>query len=274
MFISPQALTKQIGLLEEEIGGILFVRNATGITLTPLGETAYAKLRIAADNFDKAFALVQETAQHIKPQINIGIFSALPQDELVSPLLSFLIANYSDYQIGIELIEMSEGRKKLLEGKIDMLLTNTHTEDTWENCDRYSFGQSEAKVIVSLVHPLSMKSEITVEDMKQYEFLKMDASNSTYVVPKQQTFYENIPCKGIKNVANFNTLLTMLKQENAFAVVPMVFANFQQAQLKSFDYPGKAIVFNTALIVRKNTQLSVFNQIVQDVVEEFELKQF
>lgn len=45
MFISAQALTKQIGLLEDELGGKLFVRSYKGITLTPLGEYAQLKFK-------------------------------------------------------------------------------------------------------------------------------------------------------------------------------------------------------------------------------------
>lgn len=168
---------------------------------------------------------------------------------------------------------VSQRPQKLLSGKLDMFLTNTHTEEIWDSCRIFSYGSCEAKVIVSLLHPLSIKSQVTVEDLKQYTFLKMEPGHSNYAVPLQQSFYENIPCRDISHVLNFNTLLTLLAQGDSFAVAPLVFSKADLSKIKSFDYPGKSITFHTALICRNNPEKGNLNTIIQEIVEDFELKE-
>ena len=236
MYVSSQALTKQIGLLEEELGGKLFERSPQGVSLTRLGEYAFQKFgKIDADLNDTVEEL-KLRARDNKERINIGIFSSLPQEALVTPIVSFLLASFPNYQIGLDLINLHEGKKMLHEGKIDILLTNTHEEDDWSGYRCFSFAEHEAKVIVSLRHPWMVKNEITIEDMKQEVFLKMKMENEFYTVPADQSFYENIPCKSVQQVSNFDTMFTLLQQGESFAVFPMAFTHMDLAKIKCFDY--------------------------------------
>lgn len=272
MFVSPQALTKQIGSLEAELGGKLFARSPQGVKLTSFGELARQKLMPLTREFDQTIEELKAFAKDDKVRMTIGIFSALPREELVTPLVSFLLASYPDYQISLEMIELEEGRKKLLDGKLDLLLTNAHEQDNLFGYECLSFGEHEVKVVVSLAHPWVMKDAVTVEDLKSETFLKMEMEDDHYMVPPEQNFYLNIPCKNVRNVSNFNTLLLLLRQSAGFGVIPMVFMNMEQAQVKSFDYPGKPLKFHTALIYNKNNPLEGLAQIAEDLAEEFDLK--
>lgn len=272
MYVSPQALTKQIGLLEEELGGRLFERSPKGIRLTRLGEAAQQRLGKADEEFQSALNEIKLLAHNSKEQLRIGIFSALPQDTMVTPLVSFLLSSFPQYQIALELIALNEGRKLLMEGKIDIFLTNTHEEDDWEGYQCLSFGEYDTKVIVSLRHPWAVKEHITVEDMKQETFLKMIMDNSCYTVCKEESFYENIPCRNIQSVANFDTLYALLQQGKAFAVFPLAFLYMDRAKIKAFDFPGRTLVFHTALVYSLSNPLVGLNEVVHELEEEFDLK--
>lgn len=274
MYVSPQALTKQIGLLEEELGGKLFDRSPQGAALTRLGEYAFHELGKIHDDLNNAMEELKIRAQDDKERINIGIFSALPQETLVTPIVSFLLTSFPNYQIGLDLIDLGEGRKLLGEGKIDLLLTNTHEEDDWSGYRRLSFGEYETKVIVSLRHPWAIKETITAEDMRQETFLKMKADNHSYTVPPKQSFYENIPCKSVQSVNNFDTLFTLLQQGKAFAVFPLAFIHMDVARIKSFDFPGRRFLYHTALIYHPGNSLAGLDAVVTEFMEEFDLQEF
>ena len=271
MYVSPQALSKQIGLLEEELGGRLFERSSQGIVLTSLGE--YARQRFSKIDRDLTDAVeeLQLRAGDKKERIHIGIFSALPQDSLVTPLVTFILGTLSNYQIGLDLLDLKEGKQLLLEGKIDLLLTNTHEEDDWGSCRCLSFGEHEARVIVSLLHPWAIKDSITEEDMRRETFLKMDAESDHYTVSPENSFYENIPCREVLRVTNFETLYALLQQGNAFAVFPLAFVNMDRAKIKSFPFPGRNFLFHTALIYNPDSRLKGLEQIVREIQEEFDL---
>ena len=78
MYISPQALAKQISLLEEELGGALFVRTSQGVSLTGLGEAARKKFLKIDQELHDATEELKLRAREQKERIHIGIFSALP----------------------------------------------------------------------------------------------------------------------------------------------------------------------------------------------------
>lgn len=272
MFVSAQALTKQISLLEKEIGGKLFERSPQGIVLTSLGEFARKRFEKIDHEMEVTFDELKLQAIDHKDRINVGIFSALPQESLVTPMVSFLLACFPNYQISLNLVDLEEGRKLLMDGKVDILLTNTHEEDNWNHYRCLSFNEHEARIMVSLRHPWAVKDEITVEDMRQQTFLKMNMNYEYYKVPPKQSFYENIPCKNIQRVANFDTMFALLQQGDSFAVFPMAFMNMDIAKIKSFKYPGRTFTFRTALIYNPNSSLKGIEGIIKEIEEAFDLK--
>lgn len=271
LYISPQALTKQITVLEDELGGKLFDRSHQGTILTQFGAYAYQKLQALETDYCSTINDLKIRAKDQKPRINIGIFSALPREKIVSPLVSFLLASYPEYQISLDLIELDEGRRALGEGKIDLLLTNIHEEDDLKDCRALVFEEHPAEVVVSLVHPWAIRNTVTREDMEQETFLKMVMDDRHYTVPAAQSFYGNIPCKSVKYVSNFETMLVLMGQGEGFAVMPMAFHGLEDAKVKSFPFPGKTEMFYTALVYNLHNPLQGLGKIVEDLRDEFDL---
>lgn len=273
MYVSPQALTKQIGLLEDELGGILFDRSPQGVKLTAFGEYALERLKKLDADYNDTMEELRVRARDHKVRMNIGIFSSLPQETLVTPIISFLLGAYPNHQISLDLVDLHEGRELLLNGKLDFFLTNTHEEDDWDDNRCLSFEEHEAKIIVSWLHPWAVKNRITIEDMKKETFLKMDMGAGHYTVQAEKSFYKNIPCKDIRQVGNFDTMYALLQQGDAFAVFPKAFAYMDQARIKYFDYPGRALRFFTALIYNPHRSLRELDGVVDEIQEEFELSE-
>ena len=95
----------------------------------------------------------------------------------------------------------------------------------------------------------------------------MDADH--YTVPWEESFYRNIPCDKVIEVSNFQTMMVMLGQGAGFAVFPMAFTRMDQAQVKSFDYPGTPLRFEMALLYHPESRIPGLSRIVQGIREEF-----
>ena len=273
LFITPQALAKQIEILEDEIGGKLLERSPKGITLTKLGEYAYRKFSKIDQELIDILDDLKMRSQTTNNKLNIGIFSPLPQDSFVTPMLSFILATYPDYQINLNMIDLFEGKKLIDEGKIDIWLTNIHDQDTFEHCRILTYKKFPAEIVVSLRHPWALKDRITMDDMMKAPFLKMDNSHSAYNISHEKSFYDHIPCKKVQKVSNFETMFTLLQQGEHFAVFPMFFSNMDTAKLKSFPYPGMPLNFYASLVYREDNPLQGFMELINDLKEEFELKE-
>lgn len=270
LYVSPQALSKQIAALEAALGGKLFSRTARGVALTGLGDYALRKLGRVTRDFEAALEAVRDYAGSGKEQVNIGIFSALPRENLVLPLVSFLLASYPDRQFRLEMIELSEGLRQFFAGKLDLLLTNTHEQDDFSGYERLSFGSYEARVVVSLVHPWAIREGVTAEDLRREPFIKMRMENDHYSVPAESSFYENVPCSRVVEAGNFETMMVLLGQGAGFAVFPLAFMDMDRAKIKSFPYPGGGIRFTTALLYRPAAR-GALAEIVSGIREHFGL---
>ncbi len=271
LYLSPQALMKQVSLLEDELGGALLLRSPQGVRLTPLGEAAQRELARLMQDCDKTIASLRRLSQENGDRVRIGIFSALPQAQITTPFVALLLAN--GYHLELELLNTDVGKKKLLSGEIDLLLTHIHEEERWDGCRRLSFQSFEAQVCVSLCHPWVMKEQLTPEDLAKEAFIKMQADNSNYTVPAGQGFYDRIPCREIIPVHNFETMLALLEQCSGFAVFPMFFSNMEHTHYKAFPYPGPPLRFDLCLVFREALQNSAALRAVQVVREEYALSE-
>ena len=270
-YVSAQALTKQINILEDELGGKLFFRSPQGVTLTPLGVFAREKYSYVEELLTDATRQVKEYARSNKKLLRVGIFSALPKDDVIFPVVAWLLTSCPNYQVNLEMIELEEGRHKLTDRKLDLLLTNIHEEDNISGFSAYAFARHDTKVVVSLRHPWAAKETVTADDMKSQPFIKMQVDNDHYRVPAEESFYQTVPCQKIIPARNFETMMILLQQCAGFAVFPMIFSNMDAAKMKAFDYPGRNFTCYTALLVRSDQQENRLNNLIGELAAEFRL---
>lgn len=271
LFLSPQALMKQVGLLEARLGGKLLERSARGVKLTPFGSAALPKLaKLRRESDETVDALRREAAGGDKT-VKIGIFSALPKEQMITPFVTFLLGHFPSYHLGLELMTGEEGRQKLESGQIDLLLTHIHEEERWDGFERLVFQSFPAQVCVSLMHAWTMKDKVTREDLAGETLIRLQPERPVYAVPRNESFYETIPCKNAVNVRNFDTMVALLEQGGAFAVFPMFFSNMEHMHYKAFPYPGRQLLFYMCLVSRPDRRGEAAEAIIQAAREEYGL---
>lgn len=267
LYISPQAMTKQIGILEEEIGAKMLERTPQGVRLTDFGRYANEEFQKVVDHVERVMRELRQKAVQTKNVINIGIFTGYAHEDVVSPMLSLLMTQYPQYLIQLQMVDVMEGRKLFFDGELDLLLTYSHEEESWGESRVFAFSSGEPKVMVSMRHPWVMKDRLTLEDLAAERFLKMKTNNIHYRIQVEDSFYANIPNKETVEVSNSDTLYVMLQQGNGFSVFPENQAS-KKEKLKTFDYPGKAIQYYQILVYHPNPEME---EIVTRIREEFEL---
>ena len=75
LFVSPQAISKGVQVLERSIGVGLFERGPNGIALTPFGETFYEEAKTVLDSLERLQNMAARYQQEHAASLTVGIHS-------------------------------------------------------------------------------------------------------------------------------------------------------------------------------------------------------
>lgn len=246
LYISRQALAKQIALFEEELGVVLFERNTRKISLTKEGQEAYKRLFRANAEMEKALESVRSLGmQAQRPKIKVGFFMDI-QRSIITNITKYIGEVFPDITFEPIMYEMFELRNSLLQGKIDLCITNTTEDELWDRCGKFVMGKYPAQVLVSSTHPWAMKKSVSVDDMLQEEFVMLKDE-----VVDLEGFFENIPCKRQVWMPNMDSIMLRLNQGRGFAVAFKYTNNFGTEGMIGFPVPDSDVKLEISCLWHK-----------------------
>ena len=233
--ISSQALTKQIHLLEEELGTRLFNRTTRSVSLTEDGLLCREKFRPLKMQYDQTLSEVEEAIAQKKKQIRLSFFPPLPRNTFLNRIIAALVSEFGDMDFQIATNTMDGLRDTLKEGKIDLVLTNAHDFEDWSGCSRIVFKKAPAMIVVSPNHPWVKegKTAITAEDMEASTIVLIEKQEPYEV----NSFYGHVKTKQRIMVSDFDAMLIELQKAKGFAVFPMAFNDMEHTDFVCFDLP-------------------------------------
>ena len=231
--ISTSALSRQIALLEDELGGELFKRTTKSVQLTENGRLAYKEFQDIKQNWDNAVNRLQEQFILNPGTLTVGFFYILPKPTCVNPILLELSSKFPNYRIKLISGEMSELHRMLLDREVDFLITGTNDAEDWSGCQILKYKSFPFKIAVSPSHPWSTKKEISITDIEEGSILLLD--DNKYLL--NDCVYNRIKTKEVIRVTDFNALLSSLEFGKQFSIFPQQFNGVSEVKLKFFDLP-------------------------------------
>lgn len=265
LYISPQALSKQISRLEEELGGQLFVSTTRKVELTDFGRFVQNQFAEVICEYDRACAAVEQYHHQCPDTIKIAFFQAISKNEVIHPLVQYLQA--ANPALKVELIggEIDEVIVWLREGCADLLVTNIHEFERWDGMEIISFMTAPAQVIVSMYHPWVIKESITCEDMRQYPILLLKREKQL----EEDSFYRRVKSHGRHYAPNFSSLLANIENDDHYAVFPRIFESMRWDKYKYFDLPEEyRFSFSMVAMYRKDSRFKNLFKILKHLASE------
>lgn len=251
--ITPQALTKQISLLEEELGAKLFDRTTRSVKLTRTGMKCLQKFSYLKSVYDDTLESVRQTISQETMLIKMGIFSPLPRNELVFPVLEAISEAFPNVELEIYADDMDSLKEGLYTGKYDLCITNAHDYQNWIGYDRVNFKVTPAKIVVSANHKWARqgKKRITEEDMASESILLLEVNNAQ----EKDSFYRIVKTGERHYVRDFDSMLMMLNVGHSYAVFPPVFNDFVGSNVVTYPLPDRyAFNYRTMCACHKSNQ--------------------
>jgi len=171
LYISANAVMKQINLLERNIGFPLFERTHTGLKLTASGKSFYKDAKYIIQYSKEAIT----RASQIKDEhaIRLGVSFTTPVDYIMD-----LWNQMNDQSLKLELVSFEntpENAKEIMKNfgqKMDIVAgIYSHNLLKERNCLALKLYESPLALAIPRTHPLASKDEITIEDIKEETLL-------------------------------------------------------------------------------------------------------
>ncbi len=235
--ISSQALTKQINILEDELGTKLFERTTRSVALTEDGEMCRNQFANLKAHYDETLRAVKSAVSDKHALIRIGIFAALPKNNLLNPIMQDLTNEFPDIDFDITTNNMDGLRDDVKNGMIDLAITNAHDFEDWQGCDRINFAVFPAQIVVSEKHSWvkDKKKKISSKDMEDADILLM-IKHGPY---EFNSFYQKVKTKKRNMSPDFDSMMMRLETGKEFAVFPRAFNDMENSKFVYYALPDE-----------------------------------
>ncbi|MCR5667303.1 MAG: LysR family transcriptional regulator [Eubacterium sp.] len=247
LFISQPALSKQMTLLEKEIGAVLFIRATNGIVLTEAG-SEFAKdckkiLNLIEDSVEKAKRIHEKEPNEIR----IGLFDGMVIDDFMPDLYGFWDKNTSGKEIIISRNSMQDNFEKLENDKLDMVVCisekNKVKLNLKEGYEKLFLTSRKGAFIYSAKLPCVKKSGFTITDLKNEKLLSVKRKDLAGIFGgKIEHVGVNVATKmfgekpEIEEVENILSLMTNIKYGKGYTILSKLVADTDPSLL-SYELP-------------------------------------
>ena len=237
--ISAPALTKQIKLLEEELGMQLFERTTRSVSLTEEGVICFNQFSNLKAHYDEVMGMLSDVVRMKSKIVRIGFFTPLPKEEFVNPLIHALSTQFPEIDFHISTDQIDDLKEQVKNGDIDIAITNSNDFHDWIGCERVIFKTMPAEIVISEEHLWARegKKQIRKEDMEAGDILLLLKKGSY----EFNSFYAKVKTRTRTIVPDFETMLIELEKGKCFAVFPRIFDNQQRSRFLFFDLPEEFV---------------------------------
>jgi len=178
LHISQSAITRQIQLLEHDLGGRVLERTSAGIHPTSGGHALADKARDLLGGYDSVMAEVRSLVRGEADRLRIGYVASAVQ-EYLGPALRVLRRTYP--KLKVKMLDQTPGEMiiALRQGEIDLALTGHGVDLLSRDFYTHKLASVPSLVALPLDHRLASQKQISISQLKNESFVR--ASDS--VVP-------------------------------------------------------------------------------------------
>jgi molybdate transport repressor ModE-like protein len=170
LHISQSAITRQIQLLEHDLGGRVLERTSTGVRPTSGGHTLAQRAKALLADYDSVMAEVRRLVRGESDRLRIGYVASAVQ-EYLGPALAKLRRAYP--KLKVKMLDQTPGEMiiALRRGEIDLALTG-HGVDLLSR-DFYTHKLASIPSVVALPfdHQLASLKQIHISELKGESFV-------------------------------------------------------------------------------------------------------
>ena len=175
LHISQSAITRQIQLLEHDLGGQILERTSSGVRPTSGGQALAGKARGLLADYDSVMAEIRRLVRGESDRLRIGYLASAMQ-EYLGPALAEVRRAYPELKI--KMLDQTPGEilTALRSGEIDLALTIGCADLLSRDFYTRKLASVPSLVALPLEHPLASKKQISISQLKTESFVQVPES--------------------------------------------------------------------------------------------------
>ena len=178
LYVSQPNLSRQIALMEQEVGFDLFHRTGKTIQLTRAGEYLYGQFRDLPELTERAIAHAETISRREESSISIGVLEGQDVNAFLSGRINSLCEQEPNLLVELERNSFRNLRQGLDRGTYDVLFTLEFELAGRDDWDSVILFQQPGAIVLSRSHPLADRDDLTIEDFRNEPFVAISRENS------------------------------------------------------------------------------------------------
>lgn len=178
LYISQPALSRQIQIIEEEVGCILFTRNSRNVKMTPSAKLLVKELENIYNEYNIAIAKAQSIYQGLTGELNIGILDGTRVSDLFPHVLGYFHEHHPNVEIKMQYYSFRPLLEKLNSGELDFIITLKFDIEKQENVQYRVIEKTKDHIVMHKDHRLANARKVLVSDFANDVFIMVSADDS------------------------------------------------------------------------------------------------
>ena len=171
LYVTQPSLSKQIALLEDELGVILFDRKPRDLQLTSAGKLLYYECKKLMPLIDDITERVKRIDKKKHDTLFIGCAEAIHLGETASNAVRDFTSRAPDTEVFIERHGFEALHNKIIDGSIDVAFTLSSDIVKMKDILYTDLEQRNRYIIMSAKHRLASRDEIGIGDLRGETFV-------------------------------------------------------------------------------------------------------
>lgn len=181
LYTSQPNLSRQIAVMEQELGFALFHRVGRSIYLTQAGQYLYEQFKDIPDLAANAIAHASALARGDVGDLRVGVLEGQEINKIFTERLRRISEERPDLSLQVERNSFSNLRNGLLQCRYDLIITlSFELEDlaAAEPVEHEILLPQSGSIAVSRKHPLADKEDLVLADLKNESFIAISQEES------------------------------------------------------------------------------------------------
>ena len=171
LYTSQPNLSKQIALLEQELGFPLFHRVGRSLSLTRAGRHLYEQLADLPGQVDKAVACARALSREEQGSLSIGVLEGQDVGAILTGRLQVLRESRPDMEVDLERGNFSQLRRGLNDRRYDLIITLAFELEEDRGLCRETLLRQAGAIFINRRNPLAGKPDLNLGDLREEPFI-------------------------------------------------------------------------------------------------------